>query len=218
MEEQVDVYNDRYEHIGTASKKSVHRNGQWHRSFVCMIINPEKKTMLLQSKIKDLYDFDRPDYVDFTVGGHYQAGEATEDGIRELEEEVGISASFDELIPLGVRQTAHTITDTFIEREFQHLFLYPTTKKLGEFTLEEAEVKGLVEVGIQEGIDLLLEKIEEVPATSVTLIDGELVSKDLILTKNDFVPSYIKKDKVFLRLFIAAKRFIDGGAKDELLA
>jgi len=216
MEEQVDTYNDRYEHIGTASKKAVHKTGQWHRSFICMLINPEKKTMILQCKVENLYNFDRPDYVDFTAGGHYQVGESIEDGIRELREEVGIKASFSELIPLGVRQTAHTINDSFIEYEFQHIFLYSTTQTLDGFTLEKTEVKSLVELDIQEAIDLLLGKKDEVTATSIAVIGEKKVQKNITLTRKEFVPSYITKDKIFVRLFIAAKRFIDGDTPEEI--
>ena len=176
MDEIIDVFNDRYEQIGTMNKKEAHKQtGQWHRSFICLLVNIEKKTILLQSKVKNLYDFDRPDYVDFTVGGHYQAGEAIADGIREMKEEVGLEVDFKDLIPLGIRQTAHTITDSFIEYEFQHIFLYPTTKKIEDFSLDTSEVKGLVEIDIQDGIDLLLEKRDTVFAPSVNSINGALV-------------------------------------------
>ncbi len=217
MAEKVDIFNDRYELVGTADKKEAHRHsGQWHRSFICLLVNPEKKTVLLQSKVKNLYDFDRPDYVDFTVGGHYQAGESIEDGLRELKEEIGINADFNDLVQLGVRQTAHTITDSFIEYEFQHLFLYPTTRKLDDFALDVSEVKGLIEINIQDGIDLLLEKVEAIPATSATLVHDEMIRKDFKLTRKEFVPSYLIKDKIFVRLFIAAKRFVRGDTIEEI--
>lgn len=217
MDEKVDIFNDRYEPVGTADKKEAHRQvGQWHRSFICLLVNPEKKTVLLQSKIKNLYDFDRPDYVDFTVGGHYQAGESIEDGPRELKEEVGVNANFEDLVPLGVRQTAHTITDAFIEYEFQHIFLYPTAQKLDDFALDSSEVKGLIEIIIQDGVDLLLGKVDAIPAISVTMVNGEMIQRDFKLTRKEFVPSYLTKDKIFIRLFIAAKRFVRGDSIEEI--
>lgn len=217
MNEKVDVFNDRYEHVGTANKKEVHQQvGRWHRSFICVLVNPEKKTVLLQSKIKNLYDFDRPDYVDFTVGGHYQEGESIEEGIRELKEEVGMDVDFDDLVQLGLRQTAHTITDSFVEYEFQHLFLYPTTRKLEDFVPDASEVKGLIEIIIQDGINLLLEKVDAIPATSATLVNGEILRRDFYLTRKEFVPSYLTKDKIFVRLFIAAKRFVRGDTVEEI--
>jgi len=218
MNEDIDIFNDRYESIGSMSRKEAHKQiGRWHRSFVCLLINPQKKTLLLQCKTKDLYDFNRPDYVDFTVGGHYQSGESIEDGVRELKEEVGITADFYDLIPLGIRQTAHTITDSFIEYEFQHLFLYPTQQELEDFSLGTSEVRGLVEIDIQDGIDLLLEKVNEIAASSIVIVDGTQVHKDFVLTRDEFVPSYLAKDKIFVRLFIAAKRFVQGDVIDEIL-
>lgn len=218
MDENIDIFNDRYELIGTVNKREAHQKiGQWHRSFICLFVNPETKTVLLQTKVEDLYNFDRPDYVDFTVGGHYQAGESVDEGIRELKEEIGVEVSFGDLIPIGVRQTAHTVTDSFIEYEFQHIFLYPTKQKLEDFTLDASEVKGLVEIDIQDGIDLLLRKKDEVFANSITLVDGEMVRKVFEITRKEFVPSYLAKDKVFVRLFIAAKRFVRGDAIEEIL-
>ncbi|WP_432855295.1 hypothetical protein ACQPXB_22030 [Amycolatopsis sp. CA-161197] len=46
--------------------------------------------MLLQKKAPRWYSFDRPDYADITVGGHYQAGETIPDGVREVHEELGL--------------------------------------------------------------------------------------------------------------------------------
>ncbi|WP_028777230.1 hypothetical protein [Shimazuella kribbensis] len=55
-------------------------NGLWHRVFTCIVINSENRTMLLQKKSPSLYTFDRPNYVDVAVGGHYVADERIEDG------------------------------------------------------------------------------------------------------------------------------------------
>jgi isopentenyldiphosphate isomerase len=78
----IDIYNDRYEHTGTEDKQQAHRQGLWHRTFSALAVNPSSRQVILQKKAPGRYSFDRPDYADFTVGGHYHAGEGIPDGIR----------------------------------------------------------------------------------------------------------------------------------------
>ncbi len=86
---KVDIFDDRYNPIGIASKKEAHEKGLWHRTFSCLVVNPRRAVVHLQKKHSNQYSFDRPDYVEVvTAGGHYEAGESIEDGIRELHEEL----------------------------------------------------------------------------------------------------------------------------------
>jgi len=216
VEEQIDIFDDKYRLVGTAGKKEAHQKGLWHRVFTCILVNPKKQTILLQKKIPGKYSFDRPDYVDISVGGHYQAGESVPEGIRELEEEVGLDVKFGDLISLGVRQTAETVKEDYIVNEFQHLFICPTEQPLEEFNLEAVEVSGLVEVSIEDGIKLLLGKKDSIKARGLSVVGDERTIYEAELTREDFVPSYLAKDKFFLRLFIAAKRYIRGDVPDEI--
>ncbi|MQA87706.1 MAG: NUDIX domain-containing protein [Streptosporangiales bacterium] len=102
----IDIFTDRYDHIGTDDKKTAHTRGLWHRTFSCLAINPTTRTVLLQKKTPGRYSFDRPDYADLTVGGHYHAGEAIEDGVRELREELGLDIPYTHI---GIRQAAVTL-------------------------------------------------------------------------------------------------------------
>jgi isopentenyldiphosphate isomerase len=216
MTEYIDIFTDKYVHIGTMEKKEAHVKGQWHRVFTCLLVNPQKGTVLLQKKQPGRYVFDRPDYLDITVGGHYQAGEMIEDGVRELHEEVGIPAKFEDLIPVGIRQTAATIKEDYIANEFQHLFLLPIEMELEEFQLEDSEVTGLVEIDIQDGIDVLMKKTDAIKARGIFMVDGNRVVSDLELTRDDFVPAYLEIDQFFLRYFIAAKRLVKGENPEEI--
>jgi len=216
MEEKIDIFNDKYELVGTANKKEAHQKGLWHRVFTCILVNPKTKTILLQKKVPGRYSFDRPDYIDVSVGGHYLAGEKIEEGTRELEEEVGIKMNFSNLIPLGVRQTAETVSEGYIVNEFQHIFICPLAQKLEDYHLEEVEVNGLVEMDIQDGIDLLLEKKDKIMGRGLFINNGKREVCEMEITKNDFVLSYLKKDQFFLRLLIAAKRYVEGDKVEEI--
>ncbi|MCH5586343.1 NUDIX domain-containing protein [Shimazuella sp. AN120528] len=206
--EIIDIFNDQHEYIGQATKKEAHENGWWHRVFTCIVINSEKKTMVLQKKAPERYSFQRPDYLDIAVGGHYQMGEKIEDGIREIKEELGIDVSFERLIPLGVRQTVASITPNYINKEFQHIFLLVENRLLFEYPLRSFEVNGLVELPIEKGIQLLLGKSNQLKGSGIFQKQRKIVEVEL--TRSDFVPSYLKTDQFMLRIFIVAHRYLKG--------
>lgn len=151
----IDIFSDRYEHVGTAEKKDAHAQGRWHRTFSALLVNPVARTVTLQKKAPGRAGFDRPDYADFTVGGHYHAGEAIPNGVREAREELGLhDLDYPDFFPLGIRQTAVTLAPDRIEREFQHWHLLPLTSPLDDIPLDDAEVSGLVEIGLDDAIAL----------------------------------------------------------------
>lgn len=210
----IDVYTDRNEPAGyTIEKKEAHAKGLWHRVFTCLVINVDNKTAYLQKKTPGRYSFDRPDYMDVTVGGHYEAGEDIEAGVRELEEETGLTASFSDLVPLGQRQTSVVLAENYDNNEFQHIFLFPTRYKVDDFKFTEDEVCGMVEVHILEGIQLMRGEIPEMKVKGCFLDTESSEGKKMVemtITKDDFVPAYLKTDEFMIRLFIAAHRYLNG--------
>ncbi|PEU18523.1 MULTISPECIES: NUDIX domain-containing protein [unclassified Bacillus (in: firmicutes)] len=212
----IDIFNDNYEHIGICNKRLAHLEGLWHRVFTCIVINSGEKSMILQSKVPNQYSFEREDFLDISVGGHYKAGESIQDGIRELKEEIGIDVDFNELIEIGIRQTSKTVSAEYVVNEFQHLFLYDNTRQLTQYTPDNKEVKELVEVPIYQGIDLLLGKIDYLEVKVFGIKDGKRIVSHKVITLKNFVPDYLTIDKFMLRLFITAKRYIEG-EKRELL-
>ncbi|MFD2422430.1 NUDIX hydrolase [Amycolatopsis pigmentata] len=206
----IDIFNDRYEHVGTEDKKAAHAQGLWHRTFSALAINPSSRRVILQKKAPGRYTFDRPDYADITVGGHYQAGEAISDGVREVHEELGLPVTYGDLHPIGLRQTAVTLASDYIEREFQHWHLIPLDVSLEEIPLADAEVSGLVEIRLDEAIALAGSETDTIPTRYVTRTETGLDYSEATLTVADLVPNYLKLDQLYLRLFIAARRFCAG--------
>ena len=215
-EEKLDIFDDKYEFVGTAGKKEAHEKGMWHRVFTCLLLNTKTKSVLMQKKVPSKYNFDRPDYLDISVGGHYQAGEELHEGIRELEEEVGVKVNFEDLVSLGVRQLAISPAENYIIREFMHIFLCPMDIDLKEYKLEEVEVAGLVELPIDKTIDLLNDKIKKIDCKGIFQSEGKQTIHKLEITTDDFIPSYLKGDQFMLRLLIAAKRYLKGDSEKEI--
>lgn len=207
--EILDIYNENHEKLGTCEKKLTHKLGLWHEVFTCLVINKKNKSIYFQIKNHLHNNLHEKDLIEISVGGHLQAGEEISDGVREIKEETGLNVKFSSLISLGVRQISMNVNENYKVREFQHIFLYPTNKKISSFkNYDKDEVSGFIEIKIDDLIDLLLNKKNS--------IIGKLNSGELLITLDNFVQTYLMGDKLYLRLAIASKRYIEG-EKPELL-
>ncbi|MDD4187403.1 MAG: NUDIX domain-containing protein [Bacilli bacterium] len=200
--EILNIYNDNHELLGTCEKKLAHKLGMWHEVFTCLVFNPEKNTVFFQIKNHSHNNIHEKDLIEITVGGHYQAGENLEDGIRELEEETGLKVKFKDLVNLGIRQVATTPTPTYVIREFQNIFLCPIKGNLASFkNFDSNEVSEFIEFNIDELINLLLKRSDK--------IVGSTQSGNREVNLTNFVESFLSGDKLYLRLLIATKRYIN---------
>jgi 8-oxo-dGTP pyrophosphatase MutT (NUDIX family) len=206
----VDIFNDRYELVGTEDKKTAHASGLWHRTFSALAVNPATRRVILQKKAPGRYTFDRPDYADITVGGHYEAGETIPEGVREVREELGLPIAYSDLQPIGLRQTAITLAPDYIEREFQHWHLLPLDLDLDDIPLADAEVSGLADISIDDALALADGEVGTIPARYATRADHGLEYTEATLSRADLVPNYLKLDQLYLRLFVAARRYCAG--------
>lgn len=212
----VDIFDDCYHHTGVLNKRQAHQEGLWHRIFACLVVNPANQTVLLQKKFSDNYKdyaFQPPDYADITVAGHYEAGEAIESGVRELHEEIGLtSVSYHDLFSLGIRQTSATLTENYIERAFQHLHLLACDLDLANYTLNNDEVSGLLEIGINDAIALAAGDVAEVPMRHLRwpkgAPHGEVVAGQL--SRTELIPNFLRMDQFYLRMFVSARRYLNG--------
>lgn len=211
MSSLIDIFNDKYEHIGVEDKKIAHEKGLWHRVFTCVILNSQKSTVYLQRKKNNRYSFKRPDYLDISVGGHYKAGETIEDGIRELFEETGLNkndVNYNQLISIGIRQTAATVSPNYIANEFQHIYLFDYQGNPENLVKENNETRGFVELKIDDTIDILTYKSNSISGRYYFFDEGKINSEFCNIRITDFIPSYLMTDQFMLRLIIAAKRYI----------
>jgi 8-oxo-dGTP pyrophosphatase MutT (NUDIX family) len=207
----IDIFDDRYRWIGTADNREAHRRGLWHRVFTCLVVHPARKSVTLQAKQPGRYGFERPDFLDVSVGGHYHAGEQVCDGVRELREELGLDVQQSALVPIGVRQTAATLAPDYIANEFQHVFLLPTDAQLATSAVDNEEVRGLVEVPLDATMDLLLGRVDQTYAVAWSAaMTPALVDGRFLITRAVFAPSYLETDQLFPRLFVAAHRYVRG--------
>lgn len=218
--ELLDVYNDRNEPLNIKIPRNlVHENGLWHRKFVCIIVDEKEKSVLFQRQYKkESNEFSRPQFLNISVGGHLISGENIEDGIRELHEESGLNyVKFKDLKFLGIRQSSFSLEKNdkkFINNEFQYIFIYKGIFNENSFNINSnEETRGFVSIKIDDGIKLLKGKIEFLEAIEYMDSKKEIIK----ITKNDFIPDYLKKDEFILRNFIVGQRYLENPENELLL-
>ena len=204
--EYFDIYNDKMEHIGTKPRSEVHEKGYWHKSFQCWFIfkEGEKEYILFQKRheAKDTY----PNLLDISSAGHLSADESLEDGVRELEEELGVKVSYEELKPLGII-IEQKEEDYFIDNEFANVFLYNCRIPMESFKLQAEEVTGMFKLKIDEVLDLLEGRLKNIKAEGYELKEnGEYNPISISVEAKDFVPhdlSYYRK------ILTSAKQYLN---------
>lgn len=127
-------------------RKAVHEKGLWHREISVFIMN-EKNEMLVQKRAstKKFY----PNTWSLCAG-HIDAGEQPiKSAIRELEEEVGLVATENELISIGIQKTSKA-RDEVINNHFKYIYLIRTNNKLEDYKIQYEELSGLRYITIEE--------------------------------------------------------------------
>lgn len=192
-EELLDVLDEQMKVVGTASRERVHAEGWWHQTFHCWVVTHGERgewsiVFQLRHPDKDTY----PCKLDTSCAGHLLAGETPADGIRELEEELGLRVAPNELIYCGIARDETVVSATITDREFNHVYLYPCDRKLSSFEVQKAEVSGLFRFNLTEIQALLHGEREGITAVeSMVLESAPPGSEDpqKIWTLQDFTPN-----------------------------
>ena len=142
--ELLTIYNADMQYLGSRTRAEVHAQGFWHETFHCWFVKED--TYLLFQR-RSLQKKDYPGLLDITAAGHLLAGEHPLDGIREVNEELGITLNTANLQLIGIVKEEN-IRDTFINREFNHIYLYKCTTPIENFVLQNNEVAGIIQIDI----------------------------------------------------------------------
>jgi isopentenyldiphosphate isomerase len=201
VDELLDILDETGRPTGEVAPKSdAHRLGLWHRCFHCWIFgaDPEGVYLLVQRRAanKDTW----PGYLDVTAAGHLAAGEETFDGLREVEEELGICVEPERLVPLGTRRDEREIPGGR-DREFHDVFLLLDSTPPEYLRLQAEEVASVLRVDL-DAVEAIYDA-GSVPAQEYA--GGRIVPKQISLA--DFVPH----DDEHLRLVAhTARRMLAG--------
>lgn len=192
-EERFDIYDETGERIGTAARSDVHKHGYWHHSIHCWLARTDeqgRKLALFQQRHPGKDTF--PLHYDITAAGHLSAGETYEDAAREIEEELGVPAPFEALVPLG--ETRREMNGSaqgvaFIDREISRIYGLRFGGELTDLRLQADEVAGVYEAELSDLIDLFEGRLAQVEAKGVRLNpEGALLPASARVKSSEFVP------------------------------
>jgi len=200
--EYFDIYDEDQRHIGVKERTAVHRDGDWHKVFHCWVIyrgDDGVDYIVMQKRGPDKDTF--PSLLDISAAGHYQAGEDIRDGIREVQEELGIKVNFEELIPLGQHiGVAHY--ENLIDRQFCDVFLMVHKQDIHDYQYQKEEIIGLVAFSLQDGLKLFSGQMATIHAEAVGFGTDELD-----ISEADFVP---RTDDYIIDVMKLAVRCLNG--------
>jgi len=202
MTEMFDIYDEALNHIGWKPRDEVHREGEWHRVFHCWVIYRDAEGedwVIIQKRAANKTTW--PDFLDVSAAGHYEAGEAVPDGLRELEEELGLTPQFDALIPLGKRVSIARYKD-IIDCQIADVFFYICDQPLSAYRYQKEEIAGLVAVNVDEALALFSGEVESINAPAAGL--GVPI---ITISPDDFIPTH---DRYFYKTLVLAKRCLNG--------
>ncbi|WP_316571742.1 NUDIX domain-containing protein [Neobacillus sp. YIM B06451] len=171
--------------IGEKAREEVHRTGDWHETFHCWFTLGEDVLVQKRSKAKKDY----PGLFDITSAGHLTADETIEDGIREIEEELGVKLQFNDLISLGIIKEEIKL-ETIYDREFCHVFLYECNE-MPKFALQEEEVESIHRIRLEDGLNLFKGVTQTIEVTAIDSGGSQIVSKD----------SFVGHDAYYIEVF-----------------
>lgn len=164
--ERLKVFDENYQHNGEATRAEVHERGLWHETFHCWLVSREAGTRYIYLQLRSETKRDFPGLLDITAAGHLLEGESVEDGVREVEEELGIEVTFDELQSLGVIKD-RLVTSDIKDLELTNVFLLPWSGSLDEFRVQKEEVAGIVKAELEQFDQLCSGELESI------LIEGK---------------------------------------------
>ncbi|WP_020060230.1 NUDIX hydrolase [Bacillus sp. 123MFChir2] len=186
--ELLKIFDQQRNPVGVATREEVHKIGHWHETFHCWFISREDGVDYIHLQIRSHTKKDYPNLLDITAAGHILAHETVYDGIREVQEEVGIEVSFDELISLDTINYCVTMED-FIDKELAHVFLYEMKGTMDDYTLQAEEVSGIVKIAFNSFAELWLGERNEITVEGFEMNEvGEKVSIHKTIDKSHFVP------------------------------
>ena len=209
--EQIDVFDEEFNAIEPfiTTIDVVHKQGLWHQTFACWLVNPKENKIFLQ--LRGPQNRIGPNTFDASASGHLSAGEKPIDGFREVEEELGKNLNLADKTFLGINRNV-IIQGTYINREFCHVYIAKTKSNLSDFELQEGEVAGIFEMDINDAINLFSDVVKSVHVLGKVWSRNHYQEVSKTITKKDFCSFHdrVNISGYYLKVMIMAERYING--------
>lgn len=201
-EEWLDIFTSEMIPCGTAPRSMVHERGLWHQTFHAWIATERGPEGRLVVQLRGARKDTNPLRLDVSAAGHLEAGESPEEGVREIEEELGLHVPAERLHKLGVM--AHEARlGTGWDREFNHLYV-AIVPDLSLEALRPAvdEIAGIYELSVRDFLDLAFGRRHEVALTGYRVLPGHLAKDARSARWSDFVPRSRPYREMLERFFL----------------
>ncbi|TDL31363.1 NUDIX hydrolase [Jeotgalibacillus sp. S-D1] len=188
MKEILSIFDESHRRLGEADRNEVHRKGYWHETFHCWLVHKEGSDLHLYFQLRSPLKKDYPLMLDITAAGHILSHETAADGVREAEEEIGLSVCYSDLRPLGIIKERLTHGNV-LDNEICHTFYYEIDPSFNGFVLQQSEVSGMFRIRLDVFEDLISGKIGKAMISGFQEDkDGRRYNVDRNVHKHDFVP------------------------------
>ena len=209
MAETIDIFNANLEPIGAMERIKAHMEAHWHKTFHCWVVSTVETpngSLLFQLRSPEMINF--PNLLDVSAAGHLEVGEAIEEGIREVSEELGFSIDLGRLYSLGYRVEVADQANGQKNREYQAVYILQSNLRLPGYRPQVEEVTGLIWLDIQDGIKLFSGKVHSVIVSGIrydkTAAEWQSITKTITLL--DFLP---RIQNYYLTICIMAERLVE---------
>ncbi|MBW3493567.1 NUDIX domain-containing protein [Bacillus sp. FDAARGOS_1420] len=180
MTEWLTIFDPERNTLGKKLRDDVHRDGDWHETFHCWFVEKDAEDMFLYFQLRSKNKKEAPGIWDITSAGHIMHDEDVQiGGLREIEEELGLSFQTADLTYKGIYKINYEISN-LTDREFCHMYFHNVIKPL-PFAPGE-EVDDVMKVHATSFLQLLKRDI-----SSITTISA-LNSKPITITFEDIYP------------------------------
>ncbi|EDW21844.1 NUDIX domain-containing protein [Bacillus pumilus] len=204
-QEKLNILNEQHETIGVAARSDIHAQGLWHETFHFWLLKKEHDTIYLYFQLRSPAKKNFPSLFDITAAGHLLANEQPSDGVREVEEELGLTVPFEDLAFAGVIQDEIHLP-SFTDRECCHVYLYVHQEEQMNIQLQKEEVAGVYRAKLMDAQQLFTRKYENMQLDGFGVDEfGERREKSRVVCIQDFVPH---EPSYYQHLFQAINQFL----------
>ena len=197
MVEMIKVVDKERNVLGVKSREAIHLDGDWHETFQCWFIERVKNSYYIYLQLRSASKKDFPLMYDITAAGHLLVEESEEDGVREIQEELGILVSIEQLTFLDAIPNSIKLPG-FIDNEISLVYVYEVKAPL-QFNFVDEEVEGIIRIKLDDFEQLCNLEVNEV--TVHCYEKGQFMNECNTITLDQIVPhEYNYYKRVILKI------------------
>ncbi|MBM7707185.1 isopentenyldiphosphate isomerase [Chryseomicrobium aureum] len=152
--------------------------------FHCWVLEKRQGEWWIYLQLRSLLKKDYPGDLDITAAGHIGAHETAEEGIREMDEELGIHVNYGELISLGVIPYCIHTKDIH-DAEFAHVFLYKHSGTIEDFEIQREELDGLYATPLHDFLELIVGSVVSITVKGYKFVGDTRIDEVRSIMLND---------------------------------